>query len=74
MTFYGVLKRELDMVEKEKDEFISDLSKFDQRKNKTPKKLAIIVPSFASIEEIRTLFPKNILSEDASSMEKKSTN
>ncbi|KAL0718009.1 hypothetical protein Bca4012_067331 [Brassica carinata] len=27
----------------------------------------------ASIEEMRTLFPKNILSEDASSMEKRST-
>ncbi|KAL0796195.1 hypothetical protein Bca101_067572 [Brassica carinata] len=44
-----------------------------QRKNETPKKLAIIVPSLASIEEMRTLFPKNILSEDASSMEKRST-
>ncbi|CAN6843235.1 unnamed protein product [Brassica oleracea] len=42
----------------------------DQRNNETPKKLAIIVPSLASIEEMRTLFPKNILSEDASSMEK----
>ncbi|CAF1738991.1 unnamed protein product [Brassica oleracea var. botrytis] len=44
----------------------------DQRNNETPKKLAIIVPSLASIEEMRTLFPKNILSEDASSMEKRS--
>uniref|UniRef100_A0A0D3E078 Uncharacterized protein n=1 Tax=Brassica oleracea var. oleracea TaxID=109376 RepID=A0A0D3E078_BRAOL len=48
------------------------MSMLDQRNNETPKKLAIIVPSLASIEEMRTLFPKNILSEDASSMEKRS--
>nr|VDD38345.1 unnamed protein product [Brassica oleracea] len=44
----------------------------DQRMNETPEKLAIIVPSLASIEEMRTLSPKNILSEDASSTEKRS--
>ncbi|KAL0896844.1 hypothetical protein Bca101_080805 [Brassica carinata] len=45
----------------------------DQRKNETPKKLPITVPSLASIEEMRTLFPKNILSEEDTSMEKRST-
>lgn len=45
----------------------------DQRKNETPKKLPIIVPSLASIEEMRTSFSKNILSEDDTSMEKRST-
>ncbi|CAH8387306.1 unnamed protein product [Eruca vesicaria subsp. sativa] len=47
--------------------------KVDQRKNETPKKLPINVPSLASIEEMRTLFSKNILSENDTSMEKRST-
>lgn len=45
----------------------------DQHKNETPKKQAINVPSLASIEEMRTLFSQNILSEDYRSMEKRST-
>ncbi|CAH2058909.1 unnamed protein product [Thlaspi arvense] len=44
----------------------------DQRKTETPKKQAINVPSLASIEKMRTLFSKNILSEDYISMEKRS--
>ncbi|KAL0696122.1 hypothetical protein Bca4012_063302 [Brassica carinata] len=61
-----------DREKKEATDAILETS-MKQRKNETPKKLAIIVPSLASIEEMRTLFPKNILSEDASSMEKRST-
>ncbi|CAA7042218.1 unnamed protein product [Microthlaspi erraticum] len=44
----------------------------DQRKNETPKKQAINVPSLASIEEMRTLFSKTTLSEDNTSVEKRS--
>ncbi|KAL1209971.1 Kinesin-like protein KIN-5B [Cardamine amara subsp. amara] len=45
----------------------------DQHKNKTPKKHDINVPSLESIEEMRTLFSQNILSEDDTSLEKIST-
>lgn len=45
----------------------------DQRKNETPKKQVINVPSLASIEEMRTLFSRNTLSEDNTSVEKRST-
>ncbi|ESQ52380.1 hypothetical protein EUTSA_v10016170mg [Eutrema salsugineum] len=45
----------------------------DQHKNETPKKQTIKVPSLASIEEMRTSFSKIILSEDYTSMEKRST-
>ncbi|KAG2286262.1 hypothetical protein Bca52824_045866 [Brassica carinata] len=60
-----------DRENKEATDAIAETS-IKQRKNETPKKVAIIVPSLASIEEMMTLFPKNILSEDASSMEKRS--
>ncbi|KAG7643433.1 Kinesin motor domain [Arabidopsis suecica] len=45
----------------------------DQHKNETPKKQSINVPSLDSIEEMRTLFSQNTLSEDHTSLEKRST-
>ncbi|KAH0930436.1 hypothetical protein HID58_016163 [Brassica napus] len=58
--------------EKAEQSLIKDYQ-VDQRKNETPKKLPITVPSLASIEEMRTLLPKNILGEDDTSMEKRSS-
>ncbi|VVB02499.1 unnamed protein product [Arabis nemorensis] len=45
----------------------------DQRKNETPKKQAINVPSLASIEEMSTLFSQNVLDEVYTNLEKRST-
>lgn len=45
----------------------------DQHKNETPKKQSINVPSLDSIEEMRTLFSQNTLSEEHTSLEKIST-